>query len=187
MKFTKRILAALLTLALALTLALPAAAITRDAITLTGPDQPVPYGESFTLSVSVDLPDGVEVESYQWGWQKQIDGATGPSLTVTPDDEFYPEADKPYSSARRRYWCRITFVEKDTDGNVIDTVMIAGNDIDVTVAPERGIRFGELLKESCTSGFAFILASSVLSGYILVPFFPITFLIGFFLRFFHAI
>jgi len=132
MKFTKRILATLLTLALALTLALPAAAAVdwnEFRITKQPQDMTIKYGDSFTLSVEVDVPDGVEVE-YQWYRGSKIEGATDSSLHGTPSDPYYPE----YSSLggdNEIFECWITAYEKDADGNVISWDRICTGSIHV--------------------------------------------------------
>ena len=99
MKHTKRLLAMASALALALTLALPAmAAVNWDDFTIITEPPPerqyVKRGESFTLSVEVNIPEGVEV-TYQWyayvtPSDRPIAGATAPSLQLGPSDAFYP-------------------------------------------------------------------------------------------------
>ena len=54
----------------------------------------VKRGESFTLSVEVNIPDGVEV-TYEWystGFSGLIEGATAPALQLKPGDSDYPKA-----------------------------------------------------------------------------------------------
>ena len=187
----KKLLALLLSALLVFGLSAPAAAVSRDDITITGPEEPVPYGESFTLRASVNLPDGVEVASYQWRYfsnsDHRIDGATDAALRVALGDASYPEASAPYWPAMRNYGCDVTFAEKDTDGSVINTFTLSSRDVRVNIARERKMNFGEILKESFETGLGFVAMTSVLSGYLLLPFFPVTFLIGFFLCFFDLI
>ena len=151
MKFTKRMLAVTLTLALALSLALPAAAavdwndfrITKQPQNLT-----IKYGESFMLSVEVNVPAGVEVE-YQWytGSSSKITGATTSEMHLGPNDHFYPENYR-YGGASTDFICEITAYEKDGGGNVVSTrfrrsdmVYVStkrtslGKLIDVTIGP----------------------------------------------------
>jgi len=84
----------------------------------------IPYGASFTLSVEVNIPDGVEV-AYQWyrGNSTRIEGATGPALHLASKDPDHPSS--VYSPERYRasvnYRCIITAYEKDTGGNIIST------------------------------------------------------------------
>ena len=152
MKIAKRILAAALAFALALSFALPGmAAVNWDEFKIT--KQPaeqnlkIKYGDSFTLSVEVNVPEGVEV-AYQWLCESsRIEGATAPELHLGPDDPCYPES----------YWmgkvvvdyiCEITAYEKDEDGNVItsrnkrsDRVSVMteatflGKLVDITIGP----------------------------------------------------
>lgn len=188
MKHAQRLLALLLTALLAFSLSAPAMAVTREDITITGPAGVVPFGQAFTLRVAVDLPDGTEVVAYQWWCDKsggyRIDGATDADLYVTLGDACYPEAYKPYYPARRNYACIVTFAEKDTVGNVINTFTLTSQDVRIDMNQERKRNFGEILKDSFEEGGAFVAMSSVMSGFFLLPFFPVTFVIGFFLAFF---
>jgi hypothetical protein len=187
MKRTKKPLALLLALALALALSAPAMAIDRNDITITGPEGLVTFGEAFTLRIDVkNLPAGTEIASYQWRvWRVAIDGATASTLRVAPGDAAYPIAsDKPYeASGEKRYDCVVTFVEKDTGGNVIDTITVESREVRLRVGPEREKNFWEKLWDSLfvmpfTNGVGFAAMSSVMSGYLLLPLFPVTFVIG---------
>jgi len=125
MKHIKRILAALLTLALALSLALPAmAAVNWDELRITGQPpkkQLIQHGDSFTLSVEVNEPAGLEV-AYQWyrDYSSMIDGATGPELNLGSDNSHYPEYHF-LGGMWERYECRITAYEKDDEGNIVSS------------------------------------------------------------------
>jgi hypothetical protein len=127
MKFTKRILAALLTLALALTLTLPAAAAVNwddFRITTQPQSQTIIHGDSFTLSVEVEAPAGVEVE-YQWylrtrgGGSKPIEGATAKDFYCSSTYIEYP-----YVNNYDEYYCEISGYEKDTDGTVLSSKVL---------------------------------------------------------------
>jgi len=120
MKITKRLLAAVLTMALALGLALPAmAAVDWDAFKITKQPQDltIKHGDSFTLSVEVSVPAGVEVE-YQWyrwmngGGPKPIDGETAAIMIRKSNDSDYPSENRFYE-----YHCEITAHEEGT-GNL---------------------------------------------------------------------
>jgi len=98
MKHAKRILAVFLTLALALSFALPTtAAVDWNEFIIT--KQPlghgIQHGNRLTLSVEVAVPAGVEVE-YQWyrqlesGEDAPIEGANKPTLNLSPSDSDYP-------------------------------------------------------------------------------------------------
>jgi len=125
MKQTKKLLAMVLTITLAFSLAMPAmAAVNWDEFRIT--KQPpkellIKHGDSFTLSVEVSVPTAVEVE-YQWynDHGSKIEGATGPELHLGPDNSQYPEYDR-LGGEWERYECRITAYEKDDDGNVLSS------------------------------------------------------------------
>ena len=102
MKHTKRLLALLLSLALAFGLALPAFAanaIDWDDFYIITPlwtEVYVPHGESVTLNMEVNIPEGVERVTYQWyssgiyNNDKPIKGATTDTLQLSPRDSDYP-------------------------------------------------------------------------------------------------
>ena len=123
MKSTKRILATLLTLALALSLTLPAMAVVdwdEFRITKQPQDLTIKNGDSFTLSVEVNIPDGVEVE-YRWQRDSSyIEGATAPELHLRTGDSFYPEFSR-LGGDLADYVCDIIGYEKDAVGNVISS------------------------------------------------------------------
>jgi len=93
----------------------------KDFYIITHPQsQKIPRGESFTLNIEVNIPDGVEV-TYKWytyGWQP-IEGATTPTLQLTPDDAYYPKAGNPYSkigtagAQESSFYCKITAIDSD--------------------------------------------------------------------------
>lgn len=187
MKHTKKLLALLLTALLAFALAAPAMAVDRDDITITGPTSAVPFGQAFTLSVSVELPDGTEIESYQWkffyGSSQQIEGATDSILRVAPGQPAYPKGTEPFWPAQYKYSCSVTLAEKDAQGNTVGTQTIDSLSFDVTVGRERKMNFGEMMKYAAVEGAGFVAMTSFLSAFLLLPLAPITFLIGFFLAF----
>jgi len=139
MKLTKRILAVVITLALALTLALPATATVNwdeFRIATETQDMKIQRGESFTLSVEVIIPDGVEVE-YQWvhGVSSNspiIENATSPNLRLSPNDTNYP-SEFWSRSARSDYYCKITAFEKDNENNVISSKTLRSKPTNVIV------------------------------------------------------
>jgi len=152
MKFSKRMLAALLTFTLALSLGLPAmAAVNWNEFVFT--KQPrnitIKHGDSFTFSVEVNVPNGVEA-NYQWclweGENPEIAGATGPELRLGLDDPFYPPYDR-FGGTSTSYRCYVTAYEKDNAGNIVssrtyfttarvDTERTASGKLyDLTIAP----------------------------------------------------
>jgi len=140
MKHTNRVLALLLSLALALSFALPAFAEDEEPVfaeteaqavdwadfrIITQPqDQTVKYKESFTLSVEVNIPEGVEVE-YQWyAGNSKIDGATESVLQCAFGDSQYPYNGGFLNDMMRIflnpnldafYYCKVTGYAKDMD------------------------------------------------------------------------
>ena len=135
----KKWLAALLVFAMALTLALPAmAAVDWDdfhIITQTQ-DLAIKKGESFTLRVEVNVPDGAEVK-YQWyRYGSEIPGATASALQLSPSDPDYPQMPKATSGnyhyyRLERYCCVID--ANDPDGTELDTATLRSGDITVRV------------------------------------------------------
>jgi len=187
----KKTLALLLTALLVFSLALPAmASIDTEAIkiTVTGPEDVLSFGVAFTLRVSVDLPDGVEIASYQWSDRNgPLNGATDSVLKIAPDNAFYPTAHVPYAAAVQNYRCEITFVEKDADGNEIDSHVQPSKEMRVEVAPERKPRFFEILRMSFSAGLSAAAMGAVMSGFLLLPLTPIVFFVMFFVCFFHLL
>ncbi|MCL2300642.1 MAG: hypothetical protein FWC27_10920 [Firmicutes bacterium] len=126
MKQTKHILAALLTLALAFSLALPAmAAVNWDDFRIIQQPQNlnIRHGESFTLSVEVDFPAGVVV-TYMWilrtsGVQHQMGSLQKTTdktsvLQLDPSSKYYPPSDL-YGEASSwwDYYVRVIAFEED--------------------------------------------------------------------------
>jgi len=140
MKHTQRLLAVAIALALALTLALPAMAAVNwngfYVITDLPENLYVLRDESFTLSVEVSTPDGVEVK-YQWYTSQgtPISGATAPTLQLSSDDEYYPKAGNPHSqiveagSWQSFFYCKVTVL----DGNGNQLTQWASNAVEVRV------------------------------------------------------
>jgi len=134
MKHTKRMLAALLTLALVFAIALPSFAnqssVNWNEFRITKqPEsrQNIKFGESFTLSVEVNVPEGVEVE-YQW--QRlftNIEGAIESELHL---DSSHPDYlfRSINGTAEAIYRCIIRAYEKDDDGNTISSKKLQTND-----------------------------------------------------------
>jgi len=116
----KRILALLLALALALSLALPAAAVEPlDLISRPPGTLYVKRGESFTLTVEVDIPEGVDEVTYQWYYfgSVKVAGATSNTLLLSPGDEEYPKNHVYYSvtgATSERYTCRIAAIDSES-------------------------------------------------------------------------
>lgn len=123
MKFAKRILASLVTLALMFLLALPSmAAVNWDEFKFTEmpKDITIKYGDSFTLSVEVKVPDGAVVE-YQWycrtgesGSAVVMENETSRELHLSPGDVFYP-SDERLGGASVNYGCEITAYDRDSE------------------------------------------------------------------------
>jgi len=149
MKHTKGILALLLALALAFGLSLPAlAAVNWDDfyIITQAQDLYVKHGESFTLSVEVNIPDGIDRVTYQWcrEYTNRIEGATEATLQLSPGDPDYPQSSffdyvntnyspGPGGSHRAYYYCLITAYPEDSAIQPITreyryaTVMVEGS------------------------------------------------------------
>jgi len=145
MKQTKRLIALAVALVLALTLALPAMAAVNweDFYIITEPQgQTISRSESCTLSVEVNIPEGVDEVTYQWYARGEIlAGATANTLQVSPDDA-YPKNAYSYTS----FSCSITAIDND-DGQsrTLSTSQ-------VTVRPKR--TFGDKLYSVTLGPFA---------------------------------
>ena len=170
MKFTKRMLATLLTLALALGWALPTmAAVNWDEFRIT--KQPegmtIKHGESFTLSVEVNVPDGVEV-TYRWQCKGVfIENANTRELRLGPDDLYYPSFER-LGGNETSYQCWITPYE---DGNAIPMRIRTSNTVNVKI--ERSIS-GKLLDVTIAPfGYAFTM---VIMSPALALIFPISYI-----------
>ncbi|MCL2106835.1 MAG: hypothetical protein FWH26_07265 [Oscillospiraceae bacterium] len=119
MKHTKQLLALLLAvLALLFSLSVSAAAelnlddfyIKKQPEAIT-----VPFNESFTLSVEVNIPDEVDEVRYQWHrYYASIPDATTDELSLSPDsDNFsYPYGSE-FSDRTQTYYCVITAYIED--------------------------------------------------------------------------
>jgi|GEM_PF-5292086 len=195
MKRTKTLLALLLALAMVITLALPAMAGWRDrkdiTITVTGHEDFLPFGSEFTLRVSVDMPDNVEIESYQWmswaGGFFNLEGETDSVLYAAPGDDIYPIAYKPYLFLEERYQCVVTFAEKDVNSGEINTFTQVSEEIRVNIEPERDANVWETLKYSAETGLHLAEATIFTSWGLLLPLSPVTFLAGFFIGLFSQL
>jgi len=197
MKFTKRILATLLTLALALTLALPTmAAVDWDEFRITArylngtrfSSILIKQGDSFTLSVEVNVPDGIDEVTYQWSWYRDggsrgtIEGATTSELCLSPSDSYYPEHQ--YMGAdSTSYHCKITAYEKGSLGNDVSSqwldapfsVYVERTPLDkirdITVTPFVYAFGGTVSLISMTMGLLFPVSPLIFLGLLVYGFF----------------
>jgi hypothetical protein len=186
MKFTKRLLAVALTLALALSLALPAMAAvdwTEFKITKQPQDLTIKYGDSFTLSVEVAVPEGVEVE-YQWYYRDgssgnaiPIENATSLELQVKPDALFYPENVR-FGGATINYTCQATAYAKDEAGNIILPKKHLGSSVDVKTERTTSGRLYDLFIAPFEYAFGTTVALISMTYGILIPVSPLAFLFG---------
>ena len=186
MNFTKRILAVILTLALAFLLTLPAmAAVNWNELSITKQPQnlTIKNGESFTLSVEVNVPAGAEVE-YQWyrspfagseNDSTRISGATQPVLQLSNTDTNYPPVRNNYYI----YHCVITAYEKDAFGIEISSQTRTSDKARVTVAEEEKT-FGDKMFDLFIAPFgiagSMTITSILLSYGLAIPVAPLVFL-----------
>lgn len=121
MKRTKNLLALLLAALLAFGIGVPATAAGVNAPA----EYAIPYGEDFTLQAQIPVPAGVNV-SYQWYYyenneiRRDIQGATGPTLSVAYGAPYYP-SHNPYSPSLRfdrDYFVDAAFTGGDVDATV---------------------------------------------------------------------
>ena len=182
MKLTKRVLATVLAFALALSFALPSmAAVNWEKLYFTKRQQDITikHGDSFTLSVEVNVPDGVEVQ-YQWycvpSGEVPIENATTHELQISPNTAIYPSNDR-LGGTVAKYRCRVTANEKDDAENVISSKSL---DNTVTVRTER-TSSGKLY-DLTIAPFTYAFGSAVgiisMTYGLLLPVSPIVFLVG---------
>jgi len=175
MKFTKRLLAVLLTLALALALAVPAfAAVDWDDFYII--TQPVRSGEGwYTLSVEVNVPDGVDVE-YQWYcYGRAVKGATESIFVCSPND--YPGG--VIAADSFTYTCSITGYEKDGD-EIVSEKTLTSHGVVVRFEVTKWQSLLRLLVLPLKGGVA-----AAMGGFFL--FSPLYFLIGYIFMFIAVI
>jgi len=181
MKFKKRILATVLTLALALGLALPTmAAVDWDEFKITRQPQglTIKHGDSFTLSVEVTVPVDVEVE-YQWRSGSDartiIEGATDPDLHLGSNAPNYPPNDKRGGSTVT-YSCKITAYEKDDSDNVIASQVLFSDRVRVTTERTLGGKLYDITLAPFEEAAMSAMMALGMSWGLLIPFVPIVFL-----------
>jgi len=179
MKTTKKLLALLLAAVLALGLGAPASALGLEedwpafAITAQTQDMEVPYGESFTLRVELNIPNGLTVG---YAWYRELSGNTvteignsdAPALTLSPGSPHYPTSGKPYLAASETYFCRIVDMDKTGNGNVPSAECSFSGHVTVTVLADRGPTLWErtldVLRDIFVRPFSQAAVISVLPG-----------------------
>jgi len=117
----------------------------------------VPYGSSFTLSVEVNVPAGIEVVSYFWKENYSGGGGAGTQavLHLSPGEPLYPEAYRPWLTASGYYYCVITAVEVDAEGDPVGSPWeLYSETAAVTVLAQRDMNFFETIKNAVTDFFA---------------------------------
>ena len=176
MKHTKRTLAVLLTFALALSFALPTmAAVNWDEFRITKQPQSltIKHGESFTLSVEVAVPVGVDEIKYQW-YNKSlnpIENATSSKLHFSPDDSYYPTDGRlGGSSAEFQVW--ITAYIKDAGDVVLVERRILSNTVSVRTERSSMGKFLDVTIAPFWYAFGGVMATPVVS----IPLFPLAYL-----------
>jgi len=191
MKHTKKLLALLLAALLTLGLGAPAIAEGEGSIPISaviiGPEEPVPFGEAFTLRVELDIPEGVEIESasYWWSWTNwplPIEGAKEAMLHVTPSDSFYPVAHSPIGATETLYMCHAVLDGRDADSNAVE-LHTDNLFFTVTVGPEREKTVWEVIwydyiAGPFNTGLGYAGALIFVSWGALLPFAPFIFLFG---------
>ena len=180
MKFTKRLFAVILTMALALGLAMPAMATVNwneYNFNKHPENKTINHGDSFTLSVDVKVPVGATVE-YQWYYRSYlsetglIENATSHELSLAPDSPYYPGSKK-IGGTWGEYRCQIIAYEI---GNEDNSRTINSNYARVT----RTRTFGEKIYDITVKPFeiaaGYVAASFALSWGTILPLTPLLFL-----------
>jgi hypothetical protein len=180
MKFTKRMLAAFLTFARALGLALPTmAAVDWNQFNFNKhpENKTINHGDGFTLCVDVNEPDGATVE-YQWYYRSYlsdtglIENATSRELYLEPDSPYYPGSSK-LGGTWAEYQCEITAYEKDNEG---DSHIVRSIYARVTRTRTFQEKLYSVTLEPWTQAFGYAATSFALSWVTLLPVIPILFL-----------
>ena len=177
MKSTKRILATILILTLALSLAIPAvAAVNWDDFRITKQphDPKIAHGEILTLSVEVNVPGGVEVE-YQWQhFGVDIENSNASEIHIAPDNPSYPR----WAGSEDSYRCWITAYEKDSSSNVISSQTLKTNSVTVITEKTSTGKIAGITWEPFALAFSGTVATLAWSFGLLFPVSPLIF-IGF--------
>lgn len=183
MKIPKRILAVILAMVLALGLAMPTmAAVNWNEFNFNKHPESmtIENGDSFMLSVEVNVPDGVVVE-YQLYYRSYlsetglIENATSPELHLERDDPFYPGS-KELGDYWVEYRCQITAYEKDNDGNIISPHKLDSNYARVTRTRTFGEKLYDITLKPFETAIGYVAASLALSWGIALPLAPLLFL-----------
>ena len=180
MKCTKRILATVLAFAVALSFALPgmAAVDWNSFLFIRGPlDMTIKHGDSFTLSVEVRIPAGVEDVEYQWLFGRiPIENATTSELHCEPEDSYYPEYNR-HGGVSKDYTCQVTAYEKDSAGNIVSTRYI-GTTADIRTERTSSGKLYDLTIAPFTYAFGSAVGIISMTYGLLLPVSPIVFLVG---------
>ncbi len=148
------------------------------------------YGEAFSLSVEVNVPEGAEITGYQWyyndGINRLCEGCNSPTLTVNEGDPYYPAKDI-YGNQRVKYHCVVTAAEKDSEGNVISSGEITSkNSSAVTERTFLGSTVHVLVNPWSMAFSATVMAVGMSFGAAL-PFSPLIFIAVLVMGFFDSI
>ena len=180
MKHTKRLLALLLALVLALSLALPAMAVSPQSainwddfyIIRQPQSQTIRYGDSFTLSVEVNVPAGAEVR-FQWrraeGGGRFIENATSSELHISPGDPHYPEGSS-LGGVETRFEVWITAYVRNDNNDIVLERRISSNSVRVqTEQTLLGRVFGVTIMP-----FSFAFAGILSTAPVSIPLLPLS-------------
>ncbi len=201
MKNTKRILSVFLSIILALGAfslnafaeEMPASNVDWSEFYITA--QPkrstvIDYGESFTLSVEVHIPVGVEV-AYQWypyyeGYVEKVEGFTAQTVTIDKDNPYYPRFSL-FGLQKSGFFCEITGMEKDENGNVISIRSI--NSESAIVKTQMSVLSEALyvMIQPWEVALNAVLLVTGMSYGAAIPFTPLIFIAGLFLGFFGSL
>ena len=142
----------------------------------------IKHGESFTLSVEVNVPAGVDVE-YQWRRSPvggsdtdstRIAGATESDLQLSSSHAHYPYENNYYD-----YFCEITAYEKDAGGTVLPSQILTSDKARVTTE-EREKSFWDKVYSVTLEPFAYAgkmtFSGILISMGLLIPISPFYFL-----------
>ncbi len=191
MKISKRILSVFLALALAAGIFAPCAFAQEaeqgvnweEFYFITQPQDTYFFnGDSFTLSVEVNAPEGVEL-SYQWvPIYNEIGVVDTQTLTIDKDDPRYPSLDS-IKTYERDFYCEVTAIEKNADGKIISRKTIESERAKATIKMNAGEGLKHIFISPWSNAAELTLALMGLTFGIFLPFAPVVYIGSYFFCF----
>ncbi len=135
-------------------------------------DVVITNGESFTLSVEVNAPEGVEL-SYHWNPSFYGDAKQETdTLTVNKGESRYPSLKSAYGF-EREYYCTVTATQKGEDGRVINRKTIESDRATVSIKMNAVEGIKHIVVTPWSDAFDLTLALTGLTFGMFLPLAPI--------------